>query len=89
MLKTLDQIKEYWGNVPLHFSTYYKYTFIYYGTSGNGEKVCVGVGGDADLIYGWEVDVDKTETLNVLEDLVLAIEVYSPEGDKIADWDDF
>lgn len=66
MFKTQDELNEVHGSVEMKFSSYYKYSFTYIGTTADGKKVVASVGGDSGDIYKMEVVADKMETLQSL-----------------------
>ena len=52
-----------YGDVPVKFCSYYKYTFTYTGTLPDGRILKVQYGGDSSDIYRHEVFVEREETV--------------------------
>ena len=78
---------EKYGDVTVHFSSYYKYTFTYDGEDSEGNAVYVYVGGDIDWIYKLHVgcdDKDHVEALDPQSGIV-----YNTEGKKVAEFYDY
>ena len=48
---TKEEALEKYGNVPLRFSGYYKYSFNFVGTASDGAEIFASLGGNADDIY--------------------------------------
>lgn len=61
---TKEEVLEKYGDVPLRFSSYYKYSFRFSGLAEDGVKIFASIGGNADDIYRWEITPDKVITLN-------------------------
>lgn len=59
-----NTVLELYGNVPLKFNYYYKFSFTYTGTALDGTIIMATVGGNADDIYRSTVNYDSTITLN-------------------------
>ena len=59
---TTKKVLEIYGDVPLKFSSYYKYSFRFDGEI-DGKYITMYIGTDADDIYRLEVDSDKPMTL--------------------------
>jgi hypothetical protein len=60
---TRDEVLERYGNLPLTFSSYYKYSFHFSATAPDGAIVGVSIGGCADDIYRCEINAGDTMTL--------------------------
>lgn len=58
---------ELYGDLPLKFASYYKYSFIFNAVSPDGVMVSASIGGDSDEIYRYEVKPDSTTTLKANE----------------------
>lgn len=71
-----------YGEEAVTFSSYYKYSFTYEGTSKEGHRIVISYGGSADDIYRYDVD-----TLPVLvkdfKDAARFITVYDKDGNTI------
>lgn len=65
---TKEQVMETYGDVPLTFVYYYKYTFAFAGEAPDGDMVTMMYGGDRDDIYKYEVKVSKPVTLREYAD---------------------
>lgn len=63
---TREEFYEKYKNVEFKFSSYYKYTFHFVGEY-EGKCVTVGVGGNSDEIYRFEVSSDCTESIGSLQ----------------------
>lgn len=63
---TREEFYEKYRNVEFKFSSYYKYTFNFVGEY-EGKSVMVGVGGNSDEIYKFEVSSDCSESLESLQ----------------------
>ena len=61
---TRQEFYDKYKDVDFYFSSYYKYTFTFIGEY-EGKTVFVGVGGNSDEIYRFEVGKDSRE--NILE----------------------
>jgi hypothetical protein len=64
---TRAEFCEKYGDVPVKFSSYYKYTFTYSTTLPDGKRLVVSYGGCSDDIYRHEVSADSLETINSLQ----------------------
>jgi hypothetical protein len=53
-----NEFYEKYGDVRVTFSSYYKYTFTFTGTTPEGKSLSVECGGDSDEIYQFEVSAD-------------------------------
>lgn len=60
---TKEEIMATYGDVPLRFKHYYKYSFNFEGVAPDGAIVGLSVGGDAGAIYRYSVSPEKVETL--------------------------
>lgn len=83
---TKEQIYEKYGDVKLKFSSYYKFSFGFTGTTEDGESVYASIGGDSDEIYRLDVDADKEETIKTLEPNFINI---TKGKQNIADWSEW
>lgn len=59
---TRQEFYEKYKDVDFYFSRYYKYTFTFTGDY-EGKEVSIGVGGNSDEIYRFEVDKDICENI--------------------------
>jgi hypothetical protein len=57
------EILEKYGNVPLKFSSYYKFSFSFTGEAEDGTKIKMSVGGHPDDIYREEVSCEEVRFL--------------------------
>jgi len=73
---TAVEVAEKYGEVELHFTSYYKYVFSYRGVAEDGYIIVADYGGDHDDIYRYEVAVNSPEKLGQ----------YFPEDDW-SNWD--
>lgn len=55
---TKDEVVAKYGDVPLYFHSYYKYTFHYSGTGDDGVRIMGHFGGEHDSVYRYSVDRD-------------------------------
>jgi hypothetical protein len=60
---TRFEVLEKYGDLPLRFSSYYKYSFTFSGIAPDGAKISADVGGDASDIYRLDVTPNTTRTL--------------------------
>lgn len=60
---TEEEIMTAYGDVPLLFKHYYKYSFNFEGVAPDGAIVGMSIGGDASGIYRLGVGRDQPETL--------------------------
>lgn len=75
---TLEMVLEKYSDVPLYFSSYYKYEFVFAGQAPDGRKIVVSLGGHADDIYKMTVIAGKPM---YLADEPYHIQVY--ENDQL------
>jgi hypothetical protein len=50
-----NEALEKYGNVPLTFTSYYKYVFHFSGLAEDGNAVCCSFGGDSSEVYRFQV----------------------------------
>lgn len=79
-----EEAIEKYGKVPLLFSSYYKYSFVFRGKAEDGAQIYVSVGGNGDDIYRFDVSRDSPM---YLADGYYA-KITNPEGQEIANWYD-
>ena len=60
---TTEQVMERYGDLPLTFTSYYKYRFSFEATAPDGSLVHASVGGNADHIYRYQLERDSQITL--------------------------
>jgi len=60
---TKDEVLMKYGDVPLKFDRYYKYTFSFSGIASDGAVISLWYGGDHNDIYRFSVDKDTVMTL--------------------------
>ena len=63
---TREEFYAKYKDVKFKFSSYYKYTFHFVGEY-EGKSIDVGVGGNSEQIYRFEVSSDCTESLESLQ----------------------
>ena len=56
-----------YGDIEVTFSSYYKYSFTFKGTTDAGEELYVSIGGDSDEIYRMEIMADDPESVRSLD----------------------
>lgn len=61
---TKEEVLAKYGNLPLRFSSYYKYSFTFKGAADDGTVVYASLGGSADDIYKLSVTSDSVIALN-------------------------
>lgn len=81
----LNEFLGLYGEVKMKFSSYYKYTFTYKGTTSDGNTVYASIGGSADDIYKLSVSVD--EEINLINLAPESGRVKDPDGNIIAELD--
>ena len=64
---TRQEFYEKYGDVRVKFLNYYKFTFTYTATLGDGKKLTVGYGGNSDEIYRHEISNDGEISVSSLE----------------------
>tara|TARA_R110000772_G_scaffold50113_3_gene115310 strand:+ start:1545 stop:1799 length:255 start_codon:yes stop_codon:yes gene_type:complete len=83
---TKDEALHKFGNITLNFVHYYKYSFLFTGTTETGEHIRASIGGDAGDIYRLDIDNDEKGTLNNLDPVSIHI---TKNGNTIFEWDDY
>lgn len=63
---TREEFYEKYKDVDFYFASYYKYTFTFVGEY-EGKHISVGVGGQSDDIYRFEVVSGSKETIESLQ----------------------
>jgi hypothetical protein len=58
-----EQILDLYGDLPLKFSSYYKYSFSYSAVAPDGVRVHASYGGTSEGIYRYSVTPEKAITL--------------------------
>jgi len=62
---TDDEVFEQYGDVPLYFSHYYNFLFIYKSQAlDNGDRIFLQLGGNMETVSALTVDVEEHLTLN-------------------------
>ena len=62
---TDEEVLEQYGDVPLHFSHYYNFLFIYKSVVlDNGDRITLQLGGTMEKVSALTVDVEEPLTLN-------------------------
>lgn len=77
---TKEEIIAKYKDVPCKFSSYWKYTFYFRGTSDTGDTVIIGHGGSSDDIYKFSVVDGQVEYIN---DTVDYINILDKDGNTI------
>ena len=83
---TKKEFDELYGDVEVVFTSYYKYSFVFKGTTDDGEHVVISVGGDADEIY--RMDVNAGEEVKVKELYGSFAAVYPADAKEGASYED-
>lgn len=78
---TREEAEEKYGEVPLFFQSYYKYSFTFEGRAPDGNKIHGGFGGESDDVYRTHVTRDAPETLASLR----WFKIFTPEGTVVCD----
>jgi len=60
---TKEQVEELYGEVPLLFDSYYKYSFTYVGEADDGIEIVMSYGGQSDDVYRYTVGRDTPQFL--------------------------
>ncbi len=85
----LEEVAKLYGDVPLKFSSYYKYSFTYSGIAGDGAMISATYGGSADHIYRYDVTPQTVKTItNEPKTWWHAISIQK-DGNEIFDWSDY
>ena len=62
---TTDEVFEEYGDVPLFFSHYYNFIFVYKSARlDNGDQIYLHLGGSMEKVSAMVVDVEDPQTLN-------------------------
>ena len=77
---TREEFNAKYGDVVTFFSHYYKYTFYYVGTTPEGYRLVLRVGGTHDDIY--RLEVAKDDKLTADEGYPFSGDVYDPATNK-------
>lgn len=80
---TKEEAISKYGDVPLKFSSYYKYSFRFSGVAEDGAAISISVGGDSDDIYKFEVN---SETVLKLKDEDYRYASIDKDGKEV--WED-
>lgn len=83
---TKKEFLEEYGNVPVIFSSYYKYSFTFQGTLSNGDIVECAYGGYADDIYRFEVTPNEEVLISALDPYKGSIIRNSEVLDDFYEW---
>lgn len=75
-----------YGDVPLLFSSYYKYSFTFTGVAPDGAVISASIGGNSEEIYRKEVWRDVSVTM---KDIFPYCGEITKDGVKIFDWYDY
>jgi len=76
---TLEEVYEKYNDIPVFFSSYYKYSFTFTGEK-DGVKITATCGGDSGDIYRLDVDAGVPYLLRDLEP-----EYFSAKGSFVDD----
>jgi hypothetical protein len=83
---TKEEAISKYGNVPLLFGSYYKYSFAFQGKADDGASVYMTVGGCADDIYKLQVNADEQMTIKYPD--AKGIVITAADGTKLFEhWD--
>jgi len=84
-----NNIIEKYFDVPLKFSSYYKYEFTFSGTAKDGATIFAIYGGDHNNIYRYTVGADEIKYVEKqYMDIWNSVSVIK-NGIEIFAWDDF
>lgn len=85
---TREEMLQKYGDVVVKFSSYYKYTFYYAADLPDGGRILVGVGGNSDYIYRFNVVNDEAMPIKYLDE-PYTVDVFDKDGKMIDDFYDF
>jgi len=60
---TEEQAEELYGEVPLLFDSYYKFSFTFVGDAPDGAHIVLSYGCESDDVYRYTVERDKPDYL--------------------------
>lgn len=83
-----EEMLQKYGDAIVTFSSYYKYTFFYAGGLLDGGRILVGVGGDSDLIYRFNVANNESTPIKHL-DTPYSVDVFDKDGKMIDNFYDY
>ena len=83
---TREEMLSIYGDTPLLFSGYYKYTFYFSGVAHDGNNISIQVGGNHDDIYRLDVDRDAPKTISDAEPRGVTIRKDGEEIYSHLDW---
>ena len=88
---TIKEVREMYGNLPLRFSSYYKFSFTFVGVAEDCVEVVASYGGNSDDIYKFDVRADKDYTINELEPSWITTELRRVDGTRemVCQWSNF
>jgi len=83
---TTEEVFEEYGDVPLFFSHYYNFIFVYKSARlGNGDQIYLHLGGSMEKVSAMVVDVEEPLTLNEKAEADYA---YIKNAEKQVIWKD-
>jgi hypothetical protein len=84
---TLEEIKSEYGDVPLEFLSYNKFTFTFTGETKDGLDIYVNIGGCADDIYKLNFFAGKNNayTINTLDPNSIEV-INFEDGTRVCSW---
>ncbi len=83
---TTDEVFEEYGDVPLFFSHYYNFIFVYKSARlDNGDQIYLHLGGSMEKVSAMVVDVEDPQTLNEKAETDYA---YIKNAEKQVIWKD-
>ena len=83
---TTDEVFEEYGDVPLFFSHYYNFIFVYKSARlDNGDQIYLHLGGSMEKVSAMVVDVEEPLTLNEKAEADYA---YIKNAEKQVIWKD-
>jgi hypothetical protein len=83
---TTEEVFEEYGDVPLFFSHYYNFIFVFKSApKGNGDQIVLHLGGSMEKVSAMVVDVEDPVTLNEKADTDYA---FIKNAEKQVIWKD-
>lgn len=65
-VNTQKQFLAKYGHVKVKFSSYYKFSFVFFAVLENGNRLAVTIGGDSDVIYKLDIIANAEYSVNEL-----------------------
>lgn len=87
---TKQEFLERCKGTGVSFSSYYKYTFTFTGTTEQGEQVVAGFGGNADDIYRANINKDSKFVIeDDFEEIFYFVTLTDGTGKTLFSWYDY